>query len=68
VLGKLYQEGVPKSFIAPVPLYTGSVVGRSTYLGTVVTSGQETPFSFNTTTDPHKIQVDPHMTLLCVTE
>ena len=68
VRGKLYQDGVPKSFIAPVPLYVASAVGRTTYLGTVLTSGEETPFSFNTATEPHKIQVDPHMTLLCATE
>lgn len=66
--GKLYQFGVPRSFIAPVPLYTGSATGHGTYLGTVVTSGEETSFSFNTQTDPHKIVIDPRMTLLCLTE
>lgn len=68
VHGKLYQSGVPRSFIAPVPLYSGSATGRGSYLGTVVTSGDETSFTFNTQTDPHKIVIDPRMTLLCVTD
>lgn len=68
VRGKLYQTDVPRSFIAPVPLYISSGVGHGNYLGTVVTIGEETPFSIHTSSDPHKILVDPHMTLLCVTE
>ena len=68
VRGKLHQHGVPRSFIAPVPLYVSSGVGHAVFLGTVVTSGDETSFSFNTQTDPHKLLVDPRMTLLCSTE
>jgi Peptidase family M1 domain len=68
VRGKLFQNGVPRSFIAPVPLFIAATAGRSTYLGTVVTSGDETSFSFNTSTDVHKLSIDPHMTLLCLTE
>jgi Peptidase family M1 domain len=68
VRGKLYQAGVPRSFIAPVPLFVSSGSNRSTYLGTVITLGDETSFSFTTPTDPRKILIDPHMTLLCVTE
>jgi hypothetical protein len=68
VQGKLIQFGVPRSFIAPVPLYISYGVGRSTLLGTVVASGEETPFSFTVQNQPRKILIDPHMTLLCVPE
>jgi len=68
VRGKLFQHGVPRSFIAPVPLYVSTGAGHSIYLGTVNTSGEETPFSFNIQASSHKIQIDPHMTLLCLTE
>lgn len=68
VRGKLFQTGVPRSFIAPVPLYVSTVSGRTNYLGTVVTSGEETSFTFTSAADPHKIVVDPHLTLLCVPE
>jgi Peptidase family M1 domain len=68
IRGILHQTGVPHSFIAPVPLYINAGLGRSVFLGTVVTTGDDTHFSFNTQTDPHKLQIDPHMTLLCVTE
>jgi Peptidase family M1 domain len=68
VHGKLFQSGVPRSFIAPVPLYVSSGAGHTVFLGTVVASGQETPFSFTTKADPRKILIDPHMTLLCVPE
>ena len=66
--GKLLQSGVPRSFIAPVPLYVGSSAGRSTYLGTVLAAGDETSFSFHTQTEPHKLLIDPRMTLLCIPE
>jgi len=68
VRGKLLQSGVPRSFIAPVPLYIGSSAGRSVFLGTVIADGEETPFSFNTSSAPHKLIIDPHMTLLSVAE
>jgi Peptidase family M1 domain len=68
VRGKLFQDGVPRSFIAPVPLYASVSPGNSTWLGTVVTAGPETPFHFVTQVAPHKILIDPHMTMLCVTE
>ncbi len=68
VRGTLRQSGVPRSFIAPVPLYIGAGAGRSVLLGTVITEGPETKFSFTSATDPHKLQIDPHQTLLCVPE
>jgi hypothetical protein len=68
VRGKLLQDNVPRSFLAPVPLYVGSTAGHATYLGTVVASGPETPFHFISKTDPRKIIIDPQMTLLCVTQ
>jgi Peptidase family M1 domain len=68
VRGRLFQENVPRSFLAPVPLYAGSTAGHATYLGTVVASGPETSFHFISKTEPHKIVIDPQMTLLCVTQ
>jgi peptidase M1-like protein len=68
VSGKLFQDNVPHSFLAPVPLYAGSTAGRATYLGTVVASGPETSFRFISKIDPHKIVIDPQLTLLCVTQ
>ena len=68
VRGKLFQSDVPRSFIAPVPIYIGSSAGHSTYLGTVLAAGDETSFSFRSQVEPHKLLIDPHMTLLCVPE
>jgi hypothetical protein len=68
VRGKLHQSGVPRSFIAPVPLYVSVGSGRSVFLGTVITSGEETSFSFTSAADAHKLLIDPHMTLLCIPE
>jgi len=68
VRGKLFQEDVPHSFIAPVPLYSSAGGGHATPLGVVVATGPETSFHFTTQIEPHKIIVDPQMTLLCVTQ
>jgi hypothetical protein len=68
VRGKLFQDDVPRSFLAPVPLYAGANAGHATYLGTVVAAGPETSFHFIAKTEPHKIIIDPQMTLLCVTQ
>src|ERR1700674_4201503 len=68
IRGKLFQTGVPRSFIASVPLYTGGGAGRNTFLSTVVAAGPETSFHFFTLMPPRKIVIDPHMTLLCTTE
>jgi len=67
IRGKLFQTRVPRSFIAGVPLYAGTA-GHNTFLGTVVAAGPETSFHFLTPNLPHKIVIDPHMTLLCTTE
>ena len=68
IRGKLMQEGVPRSFIAPVPIYASTLPGRTTYLGTVVAAGEETSFTFTSAVQPHKLVIDPHMTLLCIPE
>jgi hypothetical protein len=68
VRGKLYQTGVPRSFIASVPLYAKGSAGTRTFLGAVVAAGPETSFHFLALTPPHKIIVDPQMTLLCTSE
>jgi len=67
VRGKLIQGGVPRSFLAPVPLYANEG-GHSVELGVVVASGPETKFQFTTPAAPGKILIDPRMTLLCSTE
>jgi hypothetical protein len=67
VRGKLMQTGVPRSFIAPVPLYA-NVGGHSVELGVVVAAGPETKFQFTTPAALGKIIIDPRMTLLCTSE
>jgi Peptidase family M1 domain len=68
VRGKLFQEDVPRSFVAPVPLYANAGTGHAVRLGTVIAAGPETSFRFISAASPRKILIDPHMTLLCVTE
>jgi hypothetical protein len=68
IRGKLKQDGVPRSFIAPVPIYAATALGRTILLGTVVATGEETSFTFTSATQPHKLVIDPHMTLLCIPE
>jgi peptidase M1-like protein len=68
IRGKLLQEGVPRSFIAPVPIYAAAGPGRTIFLGTVVATSNETNFTFTSAAQPHKLLIDPHMTLLCVPE
>src|SRR5216684_2039689 len=65
--GKLFQTGVPRSFVASVPLYA-SGAGHGALLGTVVAAGPETTFHFVVPNPPRKIVVDPQMTLLCTSE
>jgi aminopeptidase N len=68
VKGKLYQSGVPRSFIASVPLYANGGSGTRALLGNVVAAGPETPFQFLSPVQPRKLIIDPQMTLLCVSE
>jgi hypothetical protein len=68
VRGKLFQTGVPRSFIASVPIYANNGPGHPVYLGSVVAAGPETSFHFTVQTPPHKLVIDPQMTLLCTTE
>ena len=67
IKGKLLQSGVPRSFIASVPLYANSA-GHNIFLGAVVAASPETPFRFISQTAPRRIVVDPYMTLLCTSE
>jgi hypothetical protein len=67
IRGKLFQTGVPRSFVASVPLYA-SGAGHSAPLGTVVAAGEETSFHFVSPNLPRKIVIDPQMTLLCTSE
>jgi hypothetical protein len=67
VRGKLLQTGVPRSFIARVPLYFNEA-GRIVFLGSVITAGPETSFHFNAGSAPHKLLIDPQLTLLCTSD
>lgn len=67
VRGRLFQTGVPRSFLASVPLYATGSSGRS-FLGNVVAGGPETSFRLHTSGPPRKILIDPQLTLLCSTE
>ncbi len=66
VRGKLRQLDVPRSFVAPVPLYASSGNGHLVSLGSVIAAGPETSFHFSVAAAPRKIVIDPQMTLLCV--
>jgi Peptidase family M1 domain len=68
IRGKLFQENVPQSFIARVPIYAAIPGTRPVLLGTVVAAGPETQFRFTASTPPHKLVIDPQMTLLCTTQ
>jgi aminopeptidase N len=68
VRGKLLQTEVPNSFIARVPIYAATSGAHPVLLGTVVAAGPETSFHFAATTPPHKLLIDPQLTLLCTTE
>ncbi len=68
IRGKLFQSGVPRSFIARVPLYLAGGSAHNVFLGDIVASGDETSFQFTSDVPPHKIAIDPHMTLLCSKE
>jgi hypothetical protein len=68
VRGTLAQDGVPRSFIAPVPLYAVAADGHRFFLGTVTAEGPKTAFHFAAPSVPRKILVDPEFTLLCATD
>jgi hypothetical protein len=68
VRGTLAQDGVPRSFIAPVPLYAVASDGHRFFLGTVTAEGPKTAFHFSAPGVPRKILVDPEFTLLCATD
>ncbi len=68
VRGTLKQSGVPENFIAAVPLYGVRPGGKPVPLGTVVTSGAETPFQIVSHVRPKRLLIDPQLTLLCVTQ
>ena len=68
VRGKLFQTGVPRSFLASVPLYATGSSGGHSFLGNVLAAGPETAFRFHTSSPPHRILIDSRMTLLCTTD
>ncbi|HXM94908.1 MAG TPA: M1 family aminopeptidase [Candidatus Dormibacteraeota bacterium] len=68
VRGKLFQTGVPQSFIASVPLYSNIPAGRNSLAARVIAIGPETSFQFFANAAPRKLAIDPQMTLLCTSE
>jgi len=64
IRGKIFQAGVPRSFVMPLPLYASD----GTLLGRVVAGGPETSFLITSKNLPGKISIDPHRTILCVIE
>ncbi len=68
VRGTLKQSGVPEDFLAGVPLYAARPGSKPVLLGTVVTSGERTPFQFVSPVRPKRIVIDPQLTLLCLAE
>jgi hypothetical protein len=68
IRGKLFQDGVPRSFIAPVPLYATFGSGHAVPLATIIAAGPETSFYLTVPAAPRKILIDPQMTLLCAAE
>lgn len=68
VTGTLKQKDTASTFIARVPIYGQTARGRLALLGTVVTSGGETRFRFTTGSAPRKLVIDPHQTVLAITD
>lgn len=68
VTGKILQNGVDESFVAPVPLYAARPGNKQELLGVVVASGSETRFRFITRFRPTRILIDPQLTILCRTD
>lgn len=68
VRGTLKESGVPKSFLALVPLYITIAGGKPVPLGVVETTGEQTHFQFVAQRAPHRVLIDPQLTTLCVTE
>src|SRR5262249_52344500 len=51
IRGKIYQSGVPRSFVMPVPLYASD----GTLIGRVIAGGPETSFHLTSKNAPGKI-------------
>src|SRR5260370_5376964 len=60
IRGKLFQTGVPRSFVASVPLYAGGA-RPSALLGTAVAAGARTTFHFLSPKLARKIVIDSQM-------
>src|SRR5260370_20540106 len=63
IRGKLLQTGVPRSFVASVPLYAGGF-RHKTLFGSGVTARPETTFPLLAPTSPRKNIIYPPLTAL----
>lgn len=68
VSGTLHQLNVEDVFTAPVPLYEQLAGGKVERLGVVVTAGEDTPFRFVSRNRPRRLEIDPNLTVLCLTK
>jgi hypothetical protein len=57
--GEIRQEGVPDTFMMPVPLYADNAL-----LGLVEVSGESAGFRFVVNTRPERVLLDPQETVL----
>lgn len=64
IRGKIFQTGVPRFFVMPVPLYSSD----GSYLGRVIAGGPESNFLLVAQKAPGRLALDPRLTLLCVVE
>lgn len=68
ISGTLHQLGVEDVFTAPVPLVARIAGGKLEPLGVVVTTGGDTPFRFVSRYRARRLEIDPNLTVLCLTK
>ncbi|MGH9724037.1 MAG: hypothetical protein ACRD41_03140, partial [Candidatus Acidiferrales bacterium] len=68
ISGTLHQRGVEDVFTAPVPLYAQLAGGKLERLGVVETAGEDTPFRFVSRNRARRLEIDPNLTVLCLTK
>ena len=68
VTGTLHQLNVEDMFTATVPLFAKIAGGKLEPLGVVVTTGEDTPFRFVSRNRARRLEIDPNLTVLCLTK
>lgn len=67
VEGTIEQSGVPDLFTMPVPVYAQNNT-ELTLLGKVVVTGEKVAFRFRVKSKPDKVLLDPHQTVLFLSD